>query len=182
MCIVRIIGQTAERNTQQGSHREIGMPSSPGLLLGGGSESTHQHVCSGWPFSTWPVLDWSWLSLHWHSCPWGHDGQRSILLGNRNQFCNRSAAACVEWDEIGWPKSRVNTHWGGPGRQREKSVPKGMQTTPTAQSWAGNWERMVASQQRSSTETGSGSPRTKAELPMGSQVSAGLNEVCLVKE
>lgn len=43
-------------------------------------------------------------------------------------------------------------------------------------------ERMVAGQQRSSTETGFRSPHTNAGLPMGSQVSAGLNEVCLMKE
>ena len=88
----------------------------------------------------------------------------------------------MERDKNRWPKSRVNTHWWGPGRQKEKSVTKEMKTTLTAQSWAGSWERMVASQQRSSTETGSRSPHTNAELPMGSQVSAGLNEVCLMKE
>lgn len=41
---------------------------------------------------------------------------------------------------------------------------------------------MAAGQHRSSTEKGSRSPATNAELSMGNQVSAGLNEVCPMKK
>lgn len=59
---------------------------------------------------------------------------------------------------------------------------KEMKPSLTAESWAGSRGRDVDGQQRSSMETGSRSPRTKAALPTGSPVIAGPKEVSLMKE
>lgn len=59
---------------------------------------------------------------------------------------------------------------------------KEMKPSLTAESWAGSQGMDVDGEQRSSTETGSRSPRTKAALPTGSPVIAGPKEVSLIKE